>query len=78
MWANVIQIALAIWLLSTRIGFACVGPVIICGLALAASIFSGPSSQRFMMAWISKVQERIGESKHDSSTATFWGLPAWR
>ncbi|KAI8627665.1 multidrug resistance-like protein [Xylariaceae sp. FL1651] len=60
LWASTIQIVLAIWLLSTHIGFASVGPVIVCGFALATSISSGPYSKRFMMAWISKVQQRIG------------------
>lgn len=55
-----IQIPVAVWLLSTHIGWACVGPLIICGLGLAICVFSGPSSKRFMMAWMSKIQQRIG------------------
>ncbi|KAI0113784.1 multidrug resistance-like protein [Nemania sp. FL0031] len=60
LWANIIQIPLAVWLLSIHIGFASVGPVIVCGIALFVSILSGPRSQKSMMAWIGKVQERIG------------------
>lgn len=61
LWANIIQICLGIWLLSLQIGFASVGPVIICGIALVASLLSGPPSMRFMMIWIGKVQQRIGK-----------------
>ncbi|OIW30336.1 multidrug resistance-like protein [Coniochaeta ligniaria NRRL 30616] len=59
-WATLIQIPVAVWLLSTHIGWACVGPLIICGLGLAVCVFCGPSSKRFMMAWLSKIQQRIG------------------
>ncbi|KAB5575558.1 P-loop containing nucleoside triphosphate hydrolase protein [Coniochaeta sp. 2T2.1] len=59
-WATMIQIPVAVWLLSTHIGWACVGPLIICGLGLAVSVFSGPPSKRYMMAWLSKIQQRIG------------------
>ncbi|KAH8908368.1 multidrug resistance-like protein [Coniochaeta sp. PMI_546] len=59
-WATLIQVPIALWLLSTHIDWACVGPLIICGLGLAVSIFSGPSSKRFMMAWMSKIQQRVG------------------
>ncbi|KAI1132171.1 multidrug resistance-like protein [Nemania abortiva] len=60
LWANIIQIPLAVWLLSIHIGFASVGPVIVCGIALLASIVSGPRSQKHMMTWTGKVQQRIG------------------
>lgn len=59
-WANIIQIALAAWLLSVRIGFACIGPIIVCVVSLAATVLCSKPSQKYMLAWVEKVQERIG------------------
>lgn len=61
MWANVFQIVIATYLLSRQIGPAFVGPIIVCAISLVATVICGPPSKRFMMAWITKVQERIGK-----------------
>ncbi|KAK2037213.1 multidrug resistance-like protein [Colletotrichum somersetense] len=59
-WANIIQIALATWLLSTHIGYAACGPIIVSVFALAATIFFAPAAQKYQVAWVEKVQKRIG------------------
>ncbi|KAK1967123.1 hypothetical protein LY78DRAFT_19390 [Colletotrichum sublineola] len=59
-WANIIQIALATWLLSTHIGYAACGPIIVSVFALIATIFFAPAAQKYQVAWVEKVQKRIG------------------
>lgn len=59
-WATLIQVPVAVWLLSTHIGWACVGPLVMCVLGLAVCVFCGPMSKRFMMAWMGKIQQRVG------------------
>lgn len=61
MWANVLQIVTAMYLLSRQIGAAFVGPIIVSALALIATVLCGPPSKKFMMAWIKKVQNRVGK-----------------
>lgn len=61
MWANLLQIVIATYLLSRQIGAAFVGPIIVCAFALIATFLCGPPSQKFMMAWIKKVQDRVGK-----------------
>lgn len=63
MWANVLQIVIATYLLSRQIGVAFVGPIIVSAVSLVATVMCGPPSKRFMMAWITKVQERVGKRK---------------
>ncbi|KAK7710055.1 hypothetical protein SLS63_013063 [Diaporthe eres] len=60
MWANIIQVVIATYLLSRQIGVAFVGPIIVSAVSLAATVICGPPSKTFMMAWITKVQERVG------------------
>ncbi|KAK1596393.1 multidrug resistance-like protein [Colletotrichum navitas] len=59
-WANIIQIALATWLLSTHIGYAACGPIIVSVVALLATIFIAPAAQKYQLVWVEKVQKRIG------------------
>ncbi|KAK2001812.1 multidrug resistance-like protein [Colletotrichum falcatum] len=59
-WANTIQIALATWLLSTHIGYAACGPIMVSIFALIATIFIAPAAQKYQVVWVEKVQKRIG------------------
>ncbi|GKT69921.1 LOW QUALITY PROTEIN: ABC multidrug transporter [Colletotrichum tofieldiae] len=59
-WANIIQIALATWLLSTHIGYAASGPIIVSVVALIATLFFAPAAQKHQIVWVEKVQKRIG------------------
>ncbi|PTB57418.1 hypothetical protein M431DRAFT_77311 [Trichoderma harzianum CBS 226.95] len=58
-WANPIEIALAIWLLARELGLGCIGPavaVIVCTVAMTRlSNFMGPA----MKAWNEAIQQRI-------------------
>ncbi|KAK1635152.1 P-loop containing nucleoside triphosphate hydrolase protein [Colletotrichum phormii] len=59
-WANTIQIALATWILSTHLGYAASGPIIVSVFALGATVFLAPSAQKCQIFWVEKVQKRIG------------------
>lgn len=61
MWANILQVVIATYLLSRQIGVAFVGPIIVSAASLVATVLCGGPSKRFMMAWITKVQERVGK-----------------
>lgn len=63
MWANILQLVIATYLLSRQIGVAFVGPIIVSAVALVATVLCGPPSKRFMMALIMKVQERVGKQE---------------
>ncbi|KJZ80040.1 hypothetical protein HIM_00754 [Hirsutella minnesotensis 3608] len=58
-WANPIEVALAIWLLARELGPGCVGPavaVIVCTIAMSRlSNYMGPA----MKAWNEAIQQRI-------------------
>ncbi|KAK6224641.1 abc multidrug transporter [Colletotrichum tabaci] len=59
-WANTIQIALATWLLSTHLGYAASGPIVVSVVALIATVFFAPAAQKYQVIWVEKVQRRIG------------------
>lgn len=59
-WANIIQIAIATWLLSTHIGYAASGPIIVSVVALIATIVFAPAAQKYQVIWVENVQKRIG------------------
>ncbi|KAK1988940.1 ABC transporter [Colletotrichum cereale] len=59
-WANIIQIALATWLLSTHVGYAASGPILVSVFALIATLLVAPAAQKYQLAWVEKVQKRIG------------------
>ncbi|KAK6081032.1 ABC multidrug transporter [Seiridium cupressi] len=60
LWADVIQVAIATWLLSIFIGPAAVAPVVVCLLSLALTIYVSPMAKASQGAWFSKVQKRVG------------------
>ncbi|KAI1338782.1 P-loop containing nucleoside triphosphate hydrolase protein [Xylariaceae sp. FL0016] len=59
-WANIIQVGLACWLLSIQIGAAFVAPLIVVGCCVVCtailSRFAGPRQK----AWMEKIQKRVG------------------
>ncbi|KAF4845765.1 ABC transporter atnG [Colletotrichum siamense] len=59
-WANIIQFALATWILSNHIGYAAAGPIIVSVFALIVTFLFAPATQKYQVAWIEKVQKRIG------------------
>ncbi|KAF4426572.1 Multidrug resistance-associated 1 [Fusarium acutatum] len=59
-WANIIQLAIATWLLSTHIGYAAVGPIIVSLVALIATVLVSPLARKYQISWLGKTQRRVG------------------
>ncbi|KAK4076517.1 hypothetical protein Purlil1_12630 [Purpureocillium lilacinum] len=59
-WANLIQIAIATWLLSAQIGYASAGPIIVSLVALLATITVSPMAKKYRVGWLEKTQKRVG------------------
>ncbi|KAM0416170.1 hypothetical protein ACHAPD_005085 [Fusarium lateritium] len=59
-WANIIQLAIATWLLSTHIGYAASGPIIISLVALIATVLVSPLARKYQIGWLEKTQKRVG------------------
>ncbi|KAF5605191.1 multidrug resistance-associated 1 [Fusarium subglutinans] len=59
-WANIIQLAIATWLLSTHIGYAAVGPIIVSLVALIATVLVSPLARKYQISWLDKTQKRVG------------------
>ncbi|KAG6985166.1 ABC transporter atnG [Fusarium oxysporum f. sp. conglutinans] len=59
-WANIIQLAIATWLLSTHVGYAAVGPIIVSLVALIATVLVSPLARKYQMSWLDKTQKRVG------------------
>ncbi|KAJ9423831.1 P-loop containing nucleoside triphosphate hydrolase protein [Fusarium oxysporum] len=59
-WANIIQLAIATWLLSTHVGYATVGPIIVSLVALIATVLVSPLARKYQMSWLDKTQKRVG------------------
>ncbi|SCN87678.1 related to multidrug resistance-associated protein [Fusarium fujikuroi] len=59
-WANIIQLAIAAWLLSTHVGYAAVGPIIVSLVALIATILVSPLARKYQISWLDKTQRRVG------------------
>lgn len=60
-WANIIQIAIATWLLSQHIGYAAAGPIIISVFSLAATMLVSPLAKKYRVGWLEKTQKRVGK-----------------
>lgn len=60
LWADMIQISIATWLLSTFIGPAAAAPVVVCILSLGLTIYLSPKARVSQGAWFEKVQKRVG------------------
>ncbi|KAF4977469.1 hypothetical protein FZEAL_6033 [Fusarium zealandicum] len=59
-WANIIQIAIATWLLSIQIGYAASGPIIVSSVALLGTLLVSPLATKYQVSWLGKTQRRIG------------------
>ncbi|KAG4289064.1 hypothetical protein FPRO06_03886 [Fusarium proliferatum] len=59
-WANIIQLAVATWLLSTHVGYAAVGPIIVSLVALIATVLVSPLARKYQISWLDKTQRRVG------------------
>ncbi|KAK6338386.1 hypothetical protein TWF730_002449 [Orbilia blumenaviensis] len=60
LWAAVVQIGIATWLLAKQLGVACIGPLIVC---FASAIIMGATSGRakkYQLEWMEELQKRTG------------------
>lgn len=59
-WASIIQIALAAWLLYRQLGLAFLAPLVIVVFGFAGSFALSRHAVRYQTAWMARVQSRIG------------------
>ncbi|KAI0483144.1 multidrug resistance-like protein [Xylariaceae sp. FL0804] len=60
LWALLLQVALATWLLSIQLGAAAAGPVLVCVIATAATTYLAPKTIASQRKWFGHVQKRVG------------------
>jgi ATP-binding cassette, subfamily C (CFTR/MRP), member 1 len=58
-WANVIQVGLATWLLERQVGVAIVGPLVLAAVCGLAALKVGQASVGQQMDWLGKIGKRI-------------------
>ena len=59
-WANIIQVALSIWLLYREIGIACVAPAVIAIICSVGSLMMSSSADNYQAIWMEATQRRVG------------------
>lgn len=59
LWANTLEVALALWLLSRQIGASFVAPLIVVGICLLLSGFIARFSGPRQKIWMEKIQRRV-------------------
>ncbi|KAM0255269.1 hypothetical protein ACHAQJ_005924 [Trichoderma viride] len=59
MWASVIEIGVAIWLLEQQVFLACLAPVVVILVSVALNVPVSNAAKKAQVAWIEKVQERL-------------------
>ncbi|KAF2257693.1 P-loop containing nucleoside triphosphate hydrolase protein [Lojkania enalia] len=60
LWANMLQLGLATGLLSQRLGWACVGPIVVVFIAGSITMGLAFAGNIFNLGWIAKIQRRVG------------------
>ncbi|KAF2001413.1 multidrug resistance-like protein [Amniculicola lignicola CBS 123094] len=60
LWANVVQFAFATWLLEVRLGWACVGPILVVLATLVITGLSANFANKFQLQWVAQIQKRVG------------------
>ncbi|KAM0309032.1 hypothetical protein ACHAO8_009390 [Botrytis cinerea] len=59
-WANIIEVGLATWLLYTQVGFACFAPLVIAAACGTASIWLSFKANVQQREWMAVIQKRVG------------------
>ena len=59
-WASLVDVGIAIYLLESRLGIACIGPVAIAVASFIGSIIIAKFIQRLQERWLMAVQKRVG------------------
>ncbi|KAF7870491.1 hypothetical protein EAF04_004235 [Stromatinia cepivora] len=65
-WANIIEVGLASWLLYTQVSFACFAPLVIAAGCGTASFWLSSRANTHQHEWMSVIQQRVA-----TTTATF-------
>ncbi|KAF3939696.1 hypothetical protein ABW19_dt0206417 [Dactylella cylindrospora] len=60
LWAAIIQIAIATWLLARQLGYACVGPIIVCVVAAFVMGATSGLAKKYLLIWMDGLQKRTG------------------
>lgn len=63
LWSSILQVGFATWLLAGQLGAAAAGPVAVCVVSVAATIWAGTVTTGRQLAWISAIEERIGKPR---------------
>ncbi|KYG46940.1 hypothetical protein M433DRAFT_64146 [Acidomyces richmondensis BFW] len=59
LWANVVTIALATWLLKAELGLACIGPIIVTFLSVGATLYAATFTAQRQKRWMEAIEKRI-------------------
>ncbi|CAG8022334.1 unnamed protein product [Penicillium salamii] len=58
-WANVLQLALATWLLQTQVGAVCIAPILVATIFIASSFAMGSAISVRQKHWLGATEKRI-------------------
>ncbi|KAE8393320.1 multidrug resistance-associated protein [Aspergillus alliaceus] len=58
-WANILQLGLATWLLQTQMGAVCIAPIVVVMIFTAASLSMGNAVSARQKAWLQATEKRI-------------------
>ncbi|KAL5448960.1 hypothetical protein PMIN07_004119 [Paraphaeosphaeria minitans] len=59
-WADIVQVAIATWLIEAELGVAAVAPIAVALATLGVTMWLSSFTTKFQMAWLGKIQGRIG------------------
>ncbi|KAJ4385223.1 hypothetical protein N0V93_010284 [Gnomoniopsis smithogilvyi] len=59
-WANALQVAIAIWLLYLELGIACVAPAVVATVSSIGSFLMSSCADHAQVSWMEATQERVG------------------
>lgn len=59
-WANAVQVAIAIWLLYCELGIACVAPAAVATISSLGSFLMSSYADKAQVSWMEATQERVG------------------
>lgn len=59
-WANAVQVAIAIWLLYRELGIACVAPAAVATISSLGSFLMSSYADKAQVSWMEATQERVG------------------
>ncbi|KAH8681362.1 multidrug resistance-like protein [Xylariales sp. PMI_506] len=60
LWADIIQVAIATYVLTTFLGAAAAAPLVVCLLSLGLTLYLSPKARTSQGDWFKRVQRRVG------------------